>query len=63
MYIIDLSPFLCRILGALFIVLGLYLVLWGKSEEKKVENQEKEESLTKHLLDDDESRDKESDIP
>ncbi|TXG51402.1 hypothetical protein EZV62_023926 [Acer yangbiense] len=51
------------ILGAIFIVLGLYLVLWGKSEEKKVENRVKEESLTKHLLDDDESRDKESDIP
>ncbi|KAK1551683.1 hypothetical protein Q3G72_002833 [Acer saccharum] len=50
------------ILGAIFIVLGLYLVLWGKSEEKKVENQEKEESLTKHLLNDNESRDKESDI-
>ncbi|KAI9173537.1 hypothetical protein LWI28_002888 [Acer negundo] len=49
------------ILGAICIVLGLYLVLWGKSEEKKVENQEKEKenSLTKHLLndDDDESRD------
>ncbi|KAK3225240.1 hypothetical protein Dsin_005102 [Dipteronia sinensis] len=51
------------ILGAIFIVLGLYIVLWGKSEEKKVENQDKEESLTKHLLYDDESRDRESDIP
>ncbi|KAL5748839.1 hypothetical protein ACOSQ2_026136 [Xanthoceras sorbifolium] len=50
------------ILGAIFIVLGLYLVLWGKSEEKKVENREKEESITKHLLED-ESRAKESDIP
>ncbi|KAJ4713468.1 WAT1-related protein [Melia azedarach] len=56
-----------RILGAVFIVAGLYLVLWGKTEEKKEANQEKEEeSLTKHLLEA-ESKDKESanssDIP
>lgn len=61
------SAFVCRILGAVFIVAGLYLVLWGKTEEKKEANQEKEEeSLTKHLLEA-ESKDKESanssDIP
>lgn len=26
---------LCRIIGAVMIVVGLYLVLWGKNEEKK----------------------------
>lgn len=42
--------FLCRILGAIFIMAGICLVLWGKNEEKSVENQEKEDSLVKHLL-------------
>lgn len=40
----------CRILGAVLIMLGLYIVLWGKSEEKRIENQEREDTLTKHLL-------------
>lgn len=29
---------------------GLYSVVWGKTEEKRVEDQEKEKTLTKHLL-------------
>ncbi|XP_010249759.1 PREDICTED: WAT1-related protein At3g18200 [Nelumbo nucifera] len=40
------------IIGAILIMIGLYSVLWGKNEEKKVIAQEKEESLTKHLLHD-----------
>ena len=43
---------LCRIVGAALIVVGLYLVLWGKTEEKKQENKDANETLTKHLLDD-----------
>ncbi|XP_010506531.1 PREDICTED: WAT1-related protein At3g18200-like [Camelina sativa] len=42
-----------RIVGAVFIMLGLYLVLWGKNEERKQvlgESQQDPESLTKHLL-------------
>lgn len=31
----------CRIIGAVLIIVGLYLVLWGKSEEKKFAIQEK----------------------
>jgi hypothetical protein len=34
-------------------MLGLYLVLWGKNEERKLaleESQQDPESLTKHLL-------------
>ncbi|XP_027167978.1 WAT1-related protein At3g18200 [Coffea eugenioides] len=40
------------IVGAALIVVGLYLVLWGKTEEKKQENKDANETLTKHLLDD-----------
>ncbi|KAF6158357.1 hypothetical protein GIB67_022437 [Kingdonia uniflora] len=38
------------IIGAILIMVGLYSVLWGESEEKRVECQEKEETLTKPLL-------------
>lgn len=38
-------------MGAILIMIGLYSVLWGKNEEKRVENKDKEETLTKHLLD------------
>ncbi|KAL3512209.1 hypothetical protein ACH5RR_024926 [Cinchona calisaya] len=55
------------IIGAALIVVGLYIVLWGKTEEKKLENQDDHHgTLTKHLLDDN-SKSKESlvrtDIP
>ncbi|XP_052179834.1 WAT1-related protein At3g18200 [Diospyros lotus] len=54
------------IIGAVFIVLGLYLVLWGKTMEERVGSQGKEETLRKHLLEID-SKDEESvvqsDIP
>lgn len=33
--------FMCRIIGAVLIIVGLYLVLWGKSEEKKFAAKEK----------------------
>ncbi|KAK3007794.1 hypothetical protein RJ639_013678 [Escallonia herrerae] len=39
------------IMGASLIVVGLYMVLWGKNEETRVANQDKEETLRKHLLD------------
>ncbi|KAK3406054.1 hypothetical protein EUGRSUZ_K02243 [Eucalyptus grandis] len=39
-----------RLLGAVLITLGLYSVLWGKTEERKMEVQHKEGTLTKHLL-------------
>ncbi|WZY73355.1 hypothetical protein YC2023_005595 [Brassica napus] len=43
-----------RIVGAVFIMLGLYLVLWGKNEERRQvleeTSQQDPESLTKHLL-------------
>ncbi|MCL7051096.1 hypothetical protein MKW94_014792 [Papaver nudicaule] len=46
------------IIGAIFIMIGLWLVLWGKKEEKKWENgSEKDNDLTKNLLDE-ESRGK-----
>ncbi|XP_047326372.1 WAT1-related protein At3g18200 [Impatiens glandulifera] len=40
------------IIGALMITLGLYFVLWGKTEEQKQErrDEEEEETLTKHLI-------------
>ncbi|XP_021897560.1 WAT1-related protein At3g18200 [Carica papaya] len=41
--------YLGRIVGAVFIMLGLYSVLWGKNEENKLENQE--DTLKKSLLD------------
>ncbi|XP_050232346.1 WAT1-related protein At3g18200 [Mercurialis annua] len=39
-----------RIIGAVLIMLGLYVVLWGKSEEKKIATGEKPETLTTTLL-------------
>ena len=30
---------MCRIIGAVFVVAGLYLVLWGKSDEKKLDEE------------------------
>ncbi|KAF9592516.1 hypothetical protein IFM89_015210 [Coptis chinensis] len=39
------------IVGSIFIMSGLYSVLWGKSEEKRMDDQEKEDMLTTHLLD------------
>ncbi|KAL2478925.1 nodulin MtN21 /EamA-like transporter family protein [Forsythia ovata] len=54
------------VIGAALIMVGLYLVLWGKTEERRNQNQDKEETLTKHLLEgksnDEESYD-ESEIP
>ena len=56
----------CRIIGAALIMIGLYSVLWGKTEEKRVGSQDQEQTLTKHLLDT-ENSDKDdapaSDIP
>ncbi|RDX92586.1 WAT1-related protein [Mucuna pruriens] len=42
----ELFNFYCRLIGAILIVLGLYLVLWGKTNEKKAT----EPSLTNPLL-------------
>ncbi|XP_072984806.1 auxin-induced protein 5NG4-like [Typha latifolia] len=39
------------IIGSTFIVIGLYFVLWGKSEEKKAGNHEINGDLATHLLD------------
>ncbi|XP_077242427.1 WAT1-related protein At3g18200-like [Tasmannia lanceolata] len=44
------------VIGAIVIMVGLYSVLWGKSNEKRIGNQEKEETLTKHLLDEENSQ-------
>ncbi|PKI48348.1 WAT1-related protein At3g18200 [Punica granatum] len=41
-----------RIIGAILIMIGLYAVMWGKSNEKRLGDQEKEENLTKPLLGD-----------
>ncbi|KAK6249717.1 hypothetical protein SCA6_003722, partial [Theobroma cacao] len=47
------------VIGAVFIMVGLYLVLWGKTEEKNVAKDEDADTLKKHLLNDTESRDAE----
>lgn len=39
-----------RVLGAITIALGLYLVLWGKTTEYKSIEQGGEDQLRKHLL-------------
>ncbi|KAJ6874996.1 hypothetical protein NC652_034652 [Populus alba x Populus x berolinensis] len=46
------------IIGAVLIMLGLYSVLWGKIEEKRVEIQNREEPLARNLLED-KNKDKE----
>ncbi|KAL6899075.1 hypothetical protein ACP4OV_005733 [Aristida adscensionis] len=38
------------IIGAILIVIGLYFVLWGKSEEKRRSNQGNDQDLSRHLL-------------
>ncbi|KAL8038487.1 hypothetical protein ABFX02_11G110600 [Erythranthe guttata] len=40
------------VIGAVLIIIGLYLVLWGKTAETRYQSQSQdtEESLTKHLL-------------
>ncbi|KAK4414222.1 WAT1-related protein [Sesamum alatum] len=38
------------VIGAVLIVIGLYLVLWGKTTETRYQSQDTEETLTKHLL-------------
>lgn len=41
----------CSVFGAVLIVVGLYLVLWGKTEEKKIGNVAiDKETLKQHLL-------------
>lgn len=45
-YSTESVTFCHRVIGAILIVFGLYLVLWGKTNEKKVS----ETSLTKPLL-------------
>lgn len=55
----------CRVIGAILIVLGLYLVLWGKTNEKRVTFPE-ESSLSKPLLNAEENKEAEAaaqDIP
>ncbi|KAF5734014.1 hypothetical protein HS088_TW16G00455 [Tripterygium wilfordii] len=54
------------VIGAILIMIGLYSVLWGKKEERRMENQHSEETLRKHLLNDeasDKGTDTVSDIP
>ncbi|XP_059639536.1 WAT1-related protein At3g18200 [Cornus florida] len=48
------------IIGAVLIMIGLYSVLWGKTEETRAANKDKEETLTTHLLD---AETKDADIP
>lgn len=36
---------MCRIIGAIFIVTGLYLVVWGKGEERKLDEEESSVSV------------------
>nr|XP_043614617.1 WAT1-related protein At3g18200 [Erigeron canadensis] len=61
--------YLGGLLGAVLIMIGLYSVLWGKTEEQRIlaRAERKEGPLTKHLLDDDDSKNQEStnvsDIP
>ncbi|XP_017699638.2 WAT1-related protein At3g18200 [Phoenix dactylifera] len=43
------------IIGSILITVGLYFVLWGKSQEKKASNQEMEKDLTRHLLEEEDS--------
>nr|GEW62605.1 WAT1-related protein At3g18200 [Tanacetum cinerariifolium] len=45
--------YLGGLLGAVLIMIGLYSVLWGKTEEKRIvaKQLENEDPLTKHLLD------------
>ncbi|KAJ4794263.1 WAT1-related protein [Rhynchospora pubera] len=48
------------IIGAILIMIGLYSVLWGKSEELKVRGQKDiEQNLTRHLLSNQETLNKE----
>ncbi|KAJ7975174.1 WAT1-related protein [Quillaja saponaria] len=44
------------IIGAILIMLGLYSVLWGKAEEKRLTNQVESSSLTKPFLDAEEDK-------
>lgn len=47
----------CSAIGAVLIVIGLYLVLWGKTTETRSMIQDTQESLTKHLLQGNEDQD------
>ncbi|KAI3463743.1 hypothetical protein Pfo_020406 [Paulownia fortunei] len=38
------------VIGAVLIMIGLYLVLWGKTAETRYQSQDTEDTLTKHLL-------------
>ncbi|KAK6154000.1 hypothetical protein DH2020_013639 [Rehmannia glutinosa] len=38
------------VIGAVLIMIGLYLVLWGKTAETRYQSKDTEETLTKHLL-------------
>ncbi|KAG1334837.1 WAT1-related protein [Cocos nucifera] len=44
------------IIGSILIMVGLYFVLWGKSQEKKASNQEMGKDLTRSLLDQENSQ-------
>jgi hypothetical protein len=39
-----------RIIGAVLIVIGLYFVLWGKSEKKRSNSRADEPDLSRNLL-------------